>query len=118
MLMAVIAICFVLLAIGQIIIHFVYPFENALLYASGMTLGCVHSLIKVVLLEKSISRTIDMDNKGAENIARLHYFGRFALTAAVFACVFLFPGLFGLFGTIIGVVSLQLAAYITNFILK
>jgi len=127
MMTAVVSVCFVLLILGLLVINFIYQFEKSLLYAAGIMIGCVHSLIKVVLLEKSISRTLDIgetggnsehDAKRASNIAYLHYVGRFVLTGAVFVLVIIFPGIFGLFGAIIGVLSLQAAAIVTNAVLQ
>jgi len=118
MLMWVIAVNVAMLGIGLLAIALVYPFENSLSFVAGILLGCVHSAAKVVLLEKSIGRTIGMEKEGAENTGRLHYIGRYFLTAAVFVIVVLSKGFFGLFGTIAGVLSLQIAAYITGGLMK
>jgi len=112
------AICLAFFVLGLLVIILIYPFEGILPYATGIALGCVHSIIKIILLEKSLSKTMDLDKKIASNIAFFHYIGRIVLTVAVFALVILFPGVFGLFGAIIGVVSLQFSAYVTNIILK
>ena len=69
-------------------------------------------------MEKSLLRTMDMGKDGAESIGRLHFFGRYLLTGVVFAAAILSRGVIGLFGTIAGVVSLQLAAYVTNFVFR
>lgn len=124
MLTADVAVCFVLMILGLLVINLIYRFEGSLPYAAGIMIGCIHSLIKIVLLEKSINRTLDISANGeheakkASGIAYLHYVGRFVLTGAVFALVIIFPSIFGLFGAIIGVLSLQAAAIAANIILQ
>jgi len=118
MILMVAIVCLALLAAGMFVIYFVYPFEGMPQYASGLLLGCVHSVLKVVLLEKSISNTADMEKKPAENYAKLQFLMRYAITGVTFAIVIIFRGVFGLFGTILGVLSLQAAAHITGFCIK
>jgi len=36
----------------------------------------------------------------------------------VLLCVVFFPGVFGLFGVIIGILSLQAAAYVTGYLMR
>ena len=118
MIMWVIAVCLAFMAAGLLAIRFLYPFEGSLPFILGLALGCAHSVVKTVLLEKSLSRVFDMEKKGAESLGRLHFFGRYLLTAAVFVVVILSKGAIGLFGAIAGVLSLQIAAYITGSLLK
>ncbi|MCL1805887.1 MAG: hypothetical protein FWG28_07825 [Clostridiales bacterium] len=118
MLMWVVAVCVALLAAGLLLIRFAYPFEGYRPFIAGLAIGCAHSLAKAVLLEKSLSHIIDMQKEGAESIGRLHFIGRYLITAAVFVVVILSRGFFGFFGTIAGVLSLQIAAYITGHLLK
>jgi len=105
-----------LLFIGSLIIIFVYPFENLTMYAAGLLAGCLLSFFKVVLLEKAIGKSMDMENKNAQLYAGLQAFVRYGLTLLAFL-----PALFGLagvWGLIAGVLVLQIAAYITNYKLK
>ena len=118
MIMWVIALGFAFMAAGLLVINLLHPFEGALPYAAGLILGCAHSAIKIVLLEKSLARVLDLDKKGAESTGRLHFFGRYLLTAAFFAIVVLSKGAVGIFGAIAGVLSQQFAAYITGSLLK
>ena len=114
----VVAVCILLLAAGLAIIHWLYPFEKSLPFLAGLALGCVHSAVKVALLEKSLLRTMEMGKEGAVNTGRLHFFGRYALTGVVLVIAALSRGYIGLVGTITGILSLQIAAYITNNILR
>ena len=118
MIVWVIALCLLLLPAGLAAIRWLYPFERSLPYLAGLALGCVHSVVKTAMMEKSIIRVADMEKDGAESIGRLHFFGRYLLTAAVFILVILSRGAIGLYGTIAGVLSLQFAAYITGNLLK
>ena len=115
MLLSAASVCFVLLILGIVIIlMFNIQYERPLPYAAGLVLGCLHTLIKIIWLEKSINRSLDAEIQGAANFAHLHYLGRYALTAAVFILVFLNQNVFGLFGTIAGVFSLRVAAHVTG----
>jgi len=118
MLKADAAVCFALLLIGLSVIFFVYEFEGPGQFALGLLVGCIHSLAKIVLLEKSIMGTLGREKENARNHAVLHFFGRYFLTVAVFVVVVLFNGVFGLFGALAGVLSLQVAAHIANRALR
>jgi hypothetical protein len=118
MALSAVVICFVLLIIGLVIINFVYPFEGSLSFAAGIGIGCIHSVAKIILLEKSISKTLNLEKQNATNMERLHYMGRYFLTAAVFAVVILLRQYFGIIGAVVGVLSLQLSAYAASFILN
>jgi len=114
----VIAVCLVLMAAGAAAIAWVHPFEPMIPYIAGVALGCVHSILKIALMEKSLIRTMDMEKDGAVSIGRLHFFGRYLLTGVVFVIAILTRGAIGLFGTIAGILSLQIAAYIVNQVLR
>lgn len=118
MLAAIAAVCLALLLLGLLVTTWIFPFEKPSAFAAGIIVGCLHSMLKVILLEKSINQTLDMEKERAASFSHLHTMGRYVLTIAVFAAVILYPNVFGLFGAIIGVVSLQLAAHITNRMLK
>ena len=118
MMVSVVAICCVLLVLGLLVIFFVHPFEAPLLFTTGIFLGCVHSAVKVALLEKSITALVDMEKDAAKATAKLHFFGRFLITLALFAVVIIFSDVFGLIGAAIGALSLQFSAYTTNIVLN
>ena len=108
-----------LLMLGLLVTLIIYPFEAPLPYALGLTLGCLLSLGKVILLEKALDRSLDAgEEKSAKNYAHFQSILRYLLTIAVLLVVVLFPRVFGLFGVILGVLSLQISAYITGAIVK
>jgi len=111
-------ICAALLILGLAVIFFAYPFERPLPFAAGLGMGFLHTVFKIVTLEKSIQKTVDLEKDRAVAMARLLTFARMGITVAVFVLVILFPRVFGLFGAIAGVVSLQLSAYATNILIR
>jgi hypothetical protein len=118
MIMWVIVLCLAFLLVGLAVIYALYPFEGGLPYFLGILAGGAHSIIKIVLIEKSLSRILDAQKEGAESIGRLGFFGRYILTGVVFAAALLSRGAIGVFGTVVGVLSLQIAAFITGNLLK
>lgn len=116
-------ICIVLLVLGLIAINLIdwfYDFriEKNLPYVTGIMLGYVHSVIKLIMLEKSLNGIINTPEKEkAENIGRLLYMARFLFTGVVLAFAFIFPNICGPMGTVLGVLSLQISAYTANFFL-
>lgn len=108
-----------LLFLGLGVILLLYPFEQPLPYFLGLLAGCLLSAVKVVLLERSLGHAVDLpEEKQAKNYGHLHAILRYFLTAAVLLVVILFPKVFGLFGMILGILSLQISAYITGFIVR
>ena len=107
-----------LLAVGLVVIFLIYPFEKPMLFATGLLLGSLFSVAKVLLMEKSLNRTADGEQKTAQNYAALQAILRFGLTIAVLLTAVFFPKVVGVFGLVAGVLSLQLAAYITAALLK
>ena len=127
MILSSVAVYFVLLVLGLIILNLAAYFnifgdrievEKNLPYALGLALGSIHSIVKIIMIEKAITKIADTDDKKhAKNMGQLYYFGRFVITIIVLV-VGALPGIpfIGLFGTIVGVFSLRFSAYITTFI--
>ena len=103
----------VLLAAGPAVYFFIYPFERPLPYAIGLFTGCLVSFLKIIMLEKTLSRSVDM-GKNAKVYASLHAMLRFFLAAAAVAPAFIFRGSFGVFGVVAGLLTLQLSAFIAS----
>ncbi|MDR1438587.1 MAG: hypothetical protein LBJ10_00795 [Clostridiales bacterium] len=119
MLGAICAIFACLLPIGLAVSAFAYPFEAPAPFAAGLLAGCLLSAAKVALLDRSVARAVDRgDGAKAKNYASAQAALRYAGTALVLGCAVMFPRVFGLFGIIAGVLSLQLAAYIAGFLLR
>lgn len=107
-----------LLAAGTLVSALVFPFERPAAYALGLLLGCLLSAIKVVLLEKSLGSAVEREQGAARGYAGLMYMLRYLLTAAVLVLAFLYRDILGPVGAIIGVLSLQISAYIAGWIMK
>lgn len=108
----------VFLAIGLAVIRWVYPFEGALPYALGLALGCALSVTKILLIERALNQCADMEGKQATSYAQFQYVLRLGLTLAVLAAVVVLRDVFGLFGAILGILSLQISAYAAKLFLK
>ncbi len=113
----IIAIFALLLVVGLAVILFVYPFERPIPYVLGLFLGSLVATLKVILLERTINRAMDMDAKGAQNFSQLQYLMRYILTGAVLVVAALVPQI-SMIAAIVGVLTLQPAAYIVNAFLK
>jgi len=112
-------LCGLFVAIGLYVITRFYSFEPPGAYLRGLLAGTLLSAIKVVLMEKTLNRAADMSEfKGARKYGALQVSLRNMLTLSVFVLVLSFREIFGLYGTIIGVLSLQPAAFITGIILR
>lgn len=108
----------ILLVAGLVVSLAVYPFEKPLAFALGLALGTGLSLWKVVLMEKSLSRSVDMDASGAKNYATAQMMLRYLLTIGVLVLAFFCRNVIGPIGVVAGILSLQISAYVTAFKLR
>lgn len=86
-------------------------------FLKGLTLGSVFSILKVLLLCRTLKKVTLIGEANAVNYARLHYALRYFLTALLLALSILEPSI-SFLGTCIGLVSLQVSAYTVNIFLK
>lgn len=84
-------------------------------YWLGLLLGSLLSALKLVLIEKSLNQTADMNGGKASGYASLQYILRYVLTVAFLITAFLLPQYVNLFGVIAGILTLQFSAYGANF---
>ena len=116
---ALFGLCAFFMAAGIAATNLLYRFEPPGAYAAGLLAGTLLSVVKVVLMEKMLERAADTaDAKSAKSYGSLSVTFRNLLTIAVFLLVFFFRDIFGLFGAIIGVLLIQLAAFVTGAILR
>ena len=109
-----------LLAVGLTLIGCVDAirrFEGPLAFSVGLLSGCALSAVKIVLLEKTLTRAVDMGEQ-AKNYATLHATLRYFGTIIVLAPAVIFRGAFGVIGVVAGLLSLQLAAFATSLAIK
>lgn len=79
----------------------------------GLTLGSGTSILKVILLDKAVDKSLTMDKKKATNYVSLQHMLRLFLTAVVLFVGAVVDGI-NLWGVVIGVLAYQLAAYSTK----
>ena len=112
---ALLFIC--LLVLGISISLFAYPFERPIAYSIGLFIGCLISLAKIILLEKTLSRAVEL-GKQAKNYAALQATLRYFATIAAIVPAFIFRNTIGVFGVVAGLLSLQISAFITSVVIK
>lgn len=101
---------------GLCVIAFAWPFARPGPYLLGLLAGGGLSAAKLFLLKRSLGKTIDLESGQAQAVTRLHFIVRQFLTAGVLAGVVLLRAYFDLIGALLGIVSLQLAAYVAGWI--
>ena len=112
-------VCGLLIAgIVFLITGHVIRFESPLAYGIGLFVGCLLSVIKIFLLDRSLNRLLDMEGGKAKALGSLQSILRHVLTLGFLLSAFIFPDYIGRVGIIIGVLSLQVASYITTHRLK
>jgi len=88
-------------------------------YAIGLLIGAVASVAKVVLLERSIKKSMGKESKAAASGAmRVGYVSRYFLTAAVLLGVLFLMGLYGFVGAFAGTLTLAVSAYTARIFIK
>jgi len=119
MIVSAAVICLALLVLGLIVINFIFAFEKSAAYSLGIALGCIVTAVKIIMLERAITITVDMGEKfKAGALGSLLFLPRYILTGAILVAAFIFPDIIGRFGVIFALISMQFAAYATNIILR
>lgn len=101
------AISLVAFGIGAFIVN------DIIAYAKGLAFGTLFTILKLILLERTLNKSINMPAANASNYARLHYMMRYFLTGVVLVVSALEPSI-NMFGVIIGLIILRPAVYIVN----
>lgn len=107
-----VSISLIALGVG-IIVASIFFKGQVFSYSKGLVFGTIFAVLKLILLERSLSKSVDMNRAKAQNYVRLHYTLRYFLTGAVLAVAAL-QGFACLIGVIIGLVALRPAVYIVN----
>ncbi len=86
-------------------------------FSIGIAFGALFTILKVVVLERSLRKALNMSSAAAQNYTRLHYFIRYILTGVMlFVAAKISPVC--LFGAIGGLLPMQIAGYLVNFFFK
>lgn len=104
--------------LGILIILFLYEFEPPLPYVIGLFSGCLVSSIRIVLMDVSINKSIDMQENKAKNYSQLQFFLRYFITIGYAVLLVVLHKYLGVFGGVIGLLCMQLSAYIANYIIN
>lgn len=93
-------------------------FVNGMLpWILGIVIGVLMCIFRVFSMTRSIEKAVNMTPEDAKNFAQLQYVFRYVVTLAV-AVVACYTGYANVFGVIVGLLLLQPAVYIYNFIDK
>lgn len=89
--------------------------DNRLYWILGIVLGTAISVLKVAMLNKTLNRAVDMSPEDAKNYTRSRYTYRMVISilAVVLAIKLVW---FNVVGVIVGLLLVQPAVYIVNFI--
>lgn len=79
----------------------------------GLIFGTIFSILKLILLEKTLDKALNMTGEKAINYTRIHYTLRYFLTFIVLL-IAVYRG-FNIIAVIIGVLLTIPAVYISNF---
>ncbi|MGI5900684.1 MAG: ATP synthase subunit I [Christensenellales bacterium] len=94
-----------------------YRSSSCLPFVYGVVLGSAASVVKVIILDKTVDKALNMEKKAASNYARLNHVLRLLLTAAVLVLAALVPGI-SLWGAAAGILAFQAAVYIQRWFVK
>ena len=79
-------------------------------FAFGVLLGAAVNVLKVILLDHTVSKIVDMGAKSAENYVRFQHFLRFLLTGLMLLLSALLPFI-NIWGTAAGLCTMQVALF-------
>lgn len=97
------------------IIAGVFFTESLIKWALGIAIGVLICVFRIFSMTRSLSRAADMEPTDAKNYARAQYMMRYIITFAA-AAVVCYMGFANPLGVIVGLILLQPAVYIYNFI--
>ena len=117
MILSLLVLFFAFAALGVSIIVFVYPFEPIGKYLLGLLLGCTCTFFRLLIMDYSINKEMDMAEQKAKNYHQLMSFVRYGLLFAFAAVLIISDDIFGVYGGVIGILCLQLSAYGGNILL-
>ncbi len=103
------------IALSALICGISIVFFNNLNFCGGVVFSTFFVIIKLIITEKSIQHSIELDPKSADNYMKAQYAVRYFLTGAILIVAALYEPI-NLYGAIVGVVLAQPAGYIVMFL--
>lgn len=104
--------------LGSGVLIIIQKADIILQYILGVLLGGVFSALKLVLMERSLSKSADMQSVRSSGYAAAHYVLRYLLTVGVLVLAMIMRNTFNFFGVIIGILLLQFSAYLATYEIK
>lgn len=86
-------------------------------YTIGLLFGLIFSILKLMLMQNSIKKSLTMPEGKAQKYANVQYMIRYVLTGIVLLVAALEPTI-SLLGVFIGLLSMKVAAYMQLFVIK
>ena len=102
----------------------VFQTRGAVFYAGGIILGTLASLLRIVLLERSVNKALSTGDKAsANNAMRIGYIYRYflmgiALLGGWFLGYFFEMGAYGFIGASVGILAMAISAYTVRLFIK
>lgn len=104
----IIIILGIISVLGFILIREPY---SPVVFAKGLFFGGIFSILKIKLMENTMSKAVQKDSVKAQTYVSMHYFMRYILTGIVLVVAALEPSI-SIYGAALGVLSLKAAAYL------
>ncbi|MBP3888856.1 MAG: ATP synthase subunit I [Cellulosilyticum sp.] len=86
-------------------------------YTVGLLFGLIFSILKLMLMQNSIKKSLTMPEGKAQKYANVQYMIRYVLTGIVLLVAALEPSI-NLLGVFLGLLSMKVAAYMQLFVIK
>ena len=86
-------------------------------YTVGLLFGLIFSILKLMLMQNSIKKSLTMPEGKAQKYANVQYMIRYVLTGVVLVVAALEPSI-NLLGVFLGLLSMKVAAYMQLFVIK
>ena len=88
--------------------------DSKIPWLAGMAVGTVLSIGRVIFLTRSLSKTVEMDKETASKVSQAHYMLRYLATLVIAVAAIILGA--NPIGVIVGLILVQPAVYIYNFI--
>ena len=117
----IILVCLAMIAGGVLYYSLVGDLYEALPFALGVIVTSALNILKIIMLERSIQKTLSMDNPDTgKNYIRLQYLLRYFLTAVVLVIIGLLhvfvdnPRIISIWGALFGLFTMQIALIVVR----
>lgn len=103
------------IALATLICGIAIVFFNNLSFCGGVAFSTIFVVVKLIITEKSIQHSLNLDPKGSDNYMKGQFAIRYFMTGAVLIAAALIDQI-NLYGALVGVVLAQPAGYIVMFL--